>query len=453
VKSLSFKLTLAFLLVGLTGAVLAAVFVRYRTRQEFDRLVMDQNQQALVANLTRFYLNNGSWSGVERAFRDEIAAGDNGRIPERWAARRALFAITDAQGNIVFGGEPAFTGRKISPRELRNATPIQQQNETIGWLVFIPQLDRWRPGTAEGDFLRSISAATALSAIIATAIALALGGVLAYSMTRPLLELTAATRLLAKGKLGYQVKVRSQDEIGVLAESFNEMSTELAHATELRRKMTADIAHDLRTPLSVMLGYTEALSDGKLQPTPEMFNTMHSEAQHLSRLVDDLRTLSLADAGELPLVLQQVEPEALIQRMLNAYQIQADQAGITLSSDMPARLPSIRVDMERMVQVMGNLMNNALRYTPAGGKIELCARESSSRVELQVSDNGPGIPAEDLPYIFERSFRGDKTRQQHDGESGLGLAIARSLVEAQGGRITVASEAGQGTTFIIAFPG
>jgi two-component system sensor histidine kinase BaeS len=452
-KSLALKLTLAFLLVGLIGAVLVAVFVRYRTQREFDRLVLDQNQQALITNLTRYYQATGSWRGLEAAFRSQPDAGSPFRnTTPRLDALRALFVITDPEGVVVFGGRPGLAGRKLSNRELASGMPLDVEGETIGWLVFTPAIDRWQPGTPEGNFLRAVNQATLLSAIAAIGIALILGSILAYTLTRSLRELTAATKEVARGRLGYQVEVRSQDELGELAESFNLMSAELEQSNRLRRKMTADIAHDLRTPLSVIMGYTEALNDGKLEPNPEMFDTLHAETQHLSRLVDDLKTLSLADAGELPLVSQRIAPAVLLKRTACAHRVQAEQQDITIQVENAPGLPEIDVDVERMVQVLGNLMSNALRYTPPGGQITLASGQTGEQVWLSIADNGEGIPAEDLPYIFERSYRGDKARQHPEGESGLGLSIAKSLVEAQGGTISAASKTGKGTTFTIYIP-
>jgi signal transduction histidine kinase len=270
-------------------------------------------------------------------------------------------------------------------------------------------------------------------------------------MTRSLRELTAATQLLAKGKLGHKVKVRSHDELGTLANSFNLMSTELERSNDLRRQMTADIAHDLRTPLSVIMGYTEALSDGKLEGSPEMFAIMHTESQHLSHLIDDLKTLSLADAGELPLTRQPASPINLLKRTAAAHQVTAEKQSITIRVEAASDLPDIMIDVERMVQVMGNLVGNALRYTPPGGEIVLSADSQNRQVRIHVADNGLGIAPEDLPYIFERSFRSDKARVQN-GETGLGLAIAKSLVEAHGGTISVESKLNEGTTFTIAVP-
>ena len=452
-RSLALKLTIAFLFVGLTGAFLVAFFVRQRTQREFDRLILDQNQETLIANLTQYYQVHRTWDGVEGVFLPNSKFVPLERDPgQRWEVRHSLFAIADSNGVIVSGGGPNDLGRKISSRDLRKGVALVIDDKTIGWLLFTPVLDRWRPGTPEGDFLTSVSQATFYSAIGAALVALLLGGFLAYTLTRSLREMTAATKLLAKGELGRQVQVRSRDELGILAASFNQMSAELAHSNDLRRQMTADIAHDLRTPLSVILGYTEALNDGKLTPAPETFAVVHTEAQHLSHLIDDLKTLSLADAGELPLVPQKVAPGDLLRRAASVHQVEAGKRDIAIKVEIPDDLPLIRVDVGRMAQVLGNLMGNALRYTLAGGEIVLSAENRSGEVRLLVADNGAGIAPEDLPYLFERSFRGDKARAQQNGETGLGLAIARSLVQANGGVISVESALGQGTTFTIRLP-
>jgi signal transduction histidine kinase len=449
-RSLTTKLILAFLLVGLTGAVLVALIVRFRTQRAFDQLVVNQNQQLLLVNLAEYYRRAGSWAGVETVFRPGANLPGLGSIPEaRWEARRALFVVANAQGVVLFGGEPHLHGRTLTARELRKGIRIEVNGDTVGWLIFSPALDRWRAGTPEGDFLLSVNRGAYLSAIAATGIALILGGVLAYGLTRSLRELTSATQALAQGELGRQVTVHSNDELGALAASFNQMSTALARSTELRRQMTANIAHDLRSPLAVIQGYAEALTDGKLQPSQEIFTVMHTEALHLSRLIDDLKTLSLAEARELPLMPQQVSPDALLRRAVESFRVQAEGQGITLEMQAEENLPEVRVDVERMAQVLGNLMRNALRYTPGGGRISLSARRAEQGVLLQVADTGTGISPEDLPYIFERTYRGNKARSADEGETGLGLAIARSLVEAQGGKISVESRPGEGSVFTI----
>ncbi len=214
--------------------------------------------------------------------------------------------------------------------------------------------------------------------------------------------------------------------------------------------MTADIAHDLRTPLSVILGYTEALADDKLQGTPEMYGVMHEEARHLQHLIDDLRTLSLADAGELSLERKPTSPLELLQRVAATHAASAAEIQVSVSLQADADLPDIDVDPDRMVQVLNNLMSNALRFTPEGGTIALGAKTDGRQVYLTVQDDGTGIAPDDLPNIFARFYRGDEVRNVEEGESGLGLAISKSLVEAHGGKISVKSQLGTGTTFTIA---
>ncbi len=446
-RSITLKLTLSFLAIGLIGALLVAVFVGQRAGRAYDQFVADRGRAALVASLARYYAANGTWEGVanvlDRDANGPPGPGDRGPPPP---------VLLDADGRVVFGNGRYPTGAVVAPATRERATPIEVDGAVVGWVL--PDMGFRRPGpdTPEAAFFARIRQAIIWSAIGAAALALLLGVVLARTLTQPLRELTTATQAIAKGALGRQVSVRSQDELGALAASFNQMSADLAHASALRRQMTADIAHDLRTPLSVILGYTEALRDGKLPPDQEMFETLHTEAQHLQRLVDDLRTLSLADAGELPLMRQPLAPQQLLERAAAAYRAQALERNIALEVEAPVSLPAVEVDPERMAQVLGNLISNALRYTPSGGRITLTAAARDTSVMLQVADSGVGIAPDDLPYVFERFYRADASRHGNDGSSGLGLAIAKSLVEAHGGTIAVASTPGQGTTFTISLP-
>jgi two-component system, OmpR family, sensor histidine kinase BaeS len=443
-RSLTLKLTLAFLLIALTGTLLVSFFVGMGTQRAFSQFVNERQQPTLSAELARFYAANSSWRGVERVF-------DRGGVRPGPGGHRGPPLLVDAEGRVIVGDERYSVGSQVAPQQLDRARPITLGYQVVGWLVPPSPNDGPPPGSPEADFFARVTRATTYSAIGAMAIALLIGIVLARTLTQPVRELTAATRAMAKGGLGQQVRVHSADELGVLAISFNQMSRDLAHASTLRRQMTADIAHDLRTPLSVILGYTEALRDGKLPCDQEIFDTLHTEAQHLQRLIDDLRTLSLTDAGELPLHRQPMPPQPLLERIAAAYKASAQAQGITLEIQAVADLPAIDIDPERMSQVLGNLLSNALRFTPAGGTIRLRATADGDRVHLIVQDTGTGIAAADLPHIFERFYRADSARQA-TGSSGLGLAIAKGIVEAHGGTIAVASSEGAGTRFSITLP-
>ncbi len=448
-RSLTLKLTLAFLFVGLIGALLVAVFVGLRTQSEFGQFVSDRYQQDLIDELGSYYQQNGSWDGI-----DAIAFRLPPRHPgDKAGYMRAPVALVDNTDVVVYGSQRYQIGQKLTRSELRQAIPVEVNGQVVGSMVLdLPaEADRRADPSPEADFLRRINLAILLSALGATAIALVLGILLARAISRPVRELTEATQIVALGNFGHQVPVRTQDELGELAKSFNQMSADLAQASQLRRQMTADIAHELRTPLSVILGYTEALSDGKLHGSPGMYQAMYGEAQLLSHLVDDLRTLSLADAGELTLNRLPVAPGDCLERTAASQAALAAHQSVEVRVQVAPNLPLIEADRERIAQVLGNLMSNALRYTPAGGTITLSAEAAAESVLLRVSDTGPGIEPDHLPHIFQRFYRADESRTTN-GESGLGLAIAKSLVEAHGGTITVESIVGQGTTFTVALP-
>jgi two-component system, OmpR family, sensor histidine kinase BaeS len=291
-----------------------------------------------------------------------------------------------------------------------------------------------------------------VGALGAAALSLLLGLFFSSTLTRPLKELINATRDVAQGNLEREVPVRSKDELGELTKSFNQMSSQLKQSRDLRRNMTADIAHELRTPLSIILGHAEALSEGKLNPSPETFDIVYDEAKRLSLLVEDLRTLSLSEAGELTLELQPLSPSDLIDRVVGAYLPKARTLDVSLETNEDASLPDINADSHRIIQVFGNLLENALRYTSSGGRIKLSARSVSDEVEFRIQDNGPGISEVDLPHIFDRFYRGDKSRSRQDGGSGLGLAISKSIIEAHDGRIWAESAVNEGTTIVFVLP-
>jgi two-component system sensor histidine kinase BaeS len=281
---------------------------------------------------------------------------------------------------------------------------------------------------------------------------LAVGAFLSRTLTRPIRELTAATHAVAQGQLGLQVAIRSRDELGELTRSFNKMSADLENSRNARRQMTADIAHELRTPLSLILGHAEAVHDGVLPPTPENFEVIREAAGRLEHLVEDLRTLSLADAGELSLHPEAVEPQKLLQEVAALYRYQVQKKNLSLLLDSAPSLANLNVDPGRMTQVLTNILDNAVRHTPEGGWIILAAGQVQGGVQISVQDSGAGVSSEDVERIFERFYRLDDARSREQGGSGLGLAIAKSIVQAQGGKIWAESVPGQGLTIFVFLP-
>ncbi len=446
-RSLTLKLTLAFLLVGLIGSLLVALIVGFRTRSEVDLFLSVRDRTILLNALRSYHQANGGWQGVEQLL--ERTA------PLDFYSRNLILA--DANGVVVYGRRPYLPGRKLGRNTIARAEPLRSDGDIIGYFFFVgppplPVLSdpRW---AAEAALLQRLAAATVLSAIGATVVALVVGMVLARTLTRPIRELTAATRAMAQGRLDQRVTVRSRDEIGELAQAFNQMSADLGQAIQARRQMTADLAHDLRTPLSILRGYTEGLQDGRINGSPRIYQVMHGEVEHLQRLIDDLRLLSLADAGALSLNRRAVDPRALLERAALAHMVQVEDHGPAIRVEASDSLPAVWVDTDRMAQVLNNLVANALRHTQEG-EIVLAAREAENqRIVLDVRDTGSGIAPEDLPHIFERFYRADPARTRESGQSaGLGLAIAKAIVEAHGGTISVTSTVGIGTTFTITLP-
>ncbi len=443
-RSLSVKLTLAFLIVSLAGVLLVASFVWFSTGSQFDQFLVDRAEAEFVSFAENYYAVNGTWNGIAQSWQEgrAIHARDNGGPPP-------VLALADGNNQIVMTGGRYRLGDVVSGRDINQGIAITINNQRVGTVIHTgspPVRD-----ALEQQFLVKTNWALVYAALGAAMIAVGLGALLARTITKPVRELTTAAHAMAKGQLKQRVVVRSQDELGELTSTFNQMSADLERANALRRQMTADIAHDLRTPLTVISGYLEALRDGKLRPTPERFDTLYGEARMLQRLVDDLRTLSLADAGELAIQRQRAQPVELLQSVATAFEHQAAQRNIRLIVDIAAEVAAIAVDSERITQVLGNLVSNALRYTPDNGEIRLAARSQQGQVFLSVQDNGAGILPDILPHVFDRFYRGDESRQ--GDESGLGLAIAKAIVELHGGKISAASAgAGKGATFTIQLP-
>jgi signal transduction histidine kinase len=444
-RSITTKFILAFLLVGLIVIGLAAAFIWGTTSLEFNRYLQDQRQTAFATAAKAYFEQNNTWDGVETALQQQ---GVIAPPPQPGGNQPPPFALLDANRVVIIPSGPYLRAQIVAMGTPGQEIPIEINGSVVGTILSSGQ--PLIKNTFEQQYLNRINQALLIAALGGTLIALILGILLARTLTRPVNELTSATRAMARGDLEQQVPVRSHDELGELAASFNQMSSDLARANQSRRQMTEDIAHDLRTPLTVIGGYAESMRDGVLKPTPERFDAIHTEVQHLQRLVEDLRTLSQADAKELSLNREPVPPSALLERMAQSYRPLAAKQEISLKTETEPGLPDLLADPDRLAQVFGNVLSNSLRHTPQGGEIVLFAHGEDKDIVLGVQDSGSGIAPELLPHIFERFRRGDPSRQ--DGGSGLGLAIAKAIVELHGGSISAQNNAGKGTTIKIKFP-
>ncbi|MGE5250139.1 MAG: ATP-binding protein [Bacteroidota bacterium] len=445
-RSITIKLIAAFVVIGIISILFIVLLARWNTRTEFNRFVTDRRGQELVNSLGQYYEEHGSWEGLPQV----LAQSSTRELPPVDPGPRPAFTLVDSSGRAILEGAGFRPGDPVPGQDLRTGIPIEVNGAKVATLVLGPSPFPNTP--RETQFIDRLYILFWYSAGGALVLALLLGVFISRSLTRPIRELTRATHAVSEGDLTQQVPVRSRDELGELARSFNRMSSELARSVNLRRQMTADIAHELRTPLSLILGHAEAVHDGVLPPSAENFEIIREEAGRLEHLVDDLRTLSLADAGELSMALQPVAPEKLLQEVASLYQYQAQAKRISLRVSVTRPLPDLQLDPGRMTQVLTNILDNALRHTSEGGDVTLAARLAPAGVEISVRDTGPGLPLADLDRIFDRFYRADAARRRADGGSGLGLAIARSIVQAHGGTIRAESAPGEGLAILITLP-
>jgi signal transduction histidine kinase len=461
-RSLRQKLTLAFLLVAVTAVLLVTLIIRLSSPGQLDSLIIDQQRSQYKTSVAEYYEAHGTWDGVGQYLFQSRSISSTQPTPQVNTPgpddepptppnRRSLFWLANAQGVTIVPFQPTYPVSSVVPAELlAKGEPVEVNGAVVGTILTAPT----PPGLTaqEQAYLQRTNTALLLASGGAVLVALLVGVVLAGTLVHPLQALTLAAQQMSRGELKQEVAVSSSDEIGQLATAFNQMSQEIARASESRRQMTADITHELRTPLTVIAGYVESMRDGALAPTPERLAVVYAEIEQLQHLVGDLRILAKADTGELNLDKHPASPLDLLQQSCAAFEHQARQQGVQLSLQADGPLPAVLVDEVRMAQVLDNLISNALRFTPPAGQITLRAWQAGGLVNLAVQDTGQGVSPEDLPSIFDRFYRADKSRTSNKGELGLGLAIAKALVEAHAGKIEATSTLGKGTTFTIHLP-
>ena len=460
-SSLRTKLLLAFVLVALLGVGTVAVVANRVTAREFTAYVSygGQNRARRLATVAvEHYARTGGWDGVEDAilsFGETHGTGQgqgrgqgqgSSRSSEQTENERVL--IVDPQGQVIVDTEGELVGESMRGDYQNRGAPVVVEGETLGTLV-VTTRDLTGHSELEKSLLEAVNRAVLIAVLLVALTALLAAVLLSRHLVSPLRQLTRASNAMAGGDLSQRVVIDTRDEIGDLGQAFNRMAGDLESAQIQRQQMTADIAHELRNPLSVVRGNLEAMLDGIYPADEEHLGPIYEETMLLQRLVEDLRVLSLADAGELPLVRTEVDLGDLLTRVADSARAVAEDKGVSLRLHVPAETVVIEGDVDRLRQVVGNLASNALRYTPQGGEVSLGLSRSNGQARILVSDNGQGIDAQDLPHIFDRFYRADAARARASGGSGLGLAIVRALVEAHGGTVSVESTPGQGATFTV----
>jgi signal transduction histidine kinase len=443
IHSLHFRLLAAFTLVIIVIIGSVFFFTYQTTRGEIsrfgERMELMRARRVEVQLSSHYYYQRG-WEGVQPF----VAQWGN-----LYGCR---IILTDTEGVVVGDSEGELLGKPYAAEAPGLPMSPPWEVGTIGVLYINPEV------TPEVDIAslhivyRSIGRFFLWGGLLAIAIALLFTFVLSRRILAPVKALTHAASQLGKGDFSQRVHSGDKGEVGELARSFNSMADNLERAEQLRRHMVADVAHELRTPLSNLSGYLEAIRDGMIKPDADTIRSLDEEASSLSRLVDDLQELSLADAGELKLFCQKEDISKLIKQAIAAWQPQTEAKGLMISARLPDKLPQASVDSHRIKQVLHNLLENAVAHTSQGDSITVTAWQQDNQLKISVVDTGEGIPAEDLPNIFERFYRVDRSRTRATGGSGLGLTIAKRLVEAHGGIIEVESEPGKGSTFTLTLP-
>ncbi|MEE8354098.1 MAG: ATP-binding protein [Dehalococcoidales bacterium] len=443
VHSLRFRLVVSFALVILVTISAVFLLINQVTRDEIRRLGERADQiraGRMEAELSLYYVRRGSWTDVQ-TFVEQLGSLYDQRI-----------VLTDASGTVVADSDTDLLGEPyVSDSPGRSLLP-RGGSGVVGNLYVDPPASSVLEFNSLQITFRTIGLYFIWGGLIAAVMALVITFFLSRRILAPVRSLSAAARRLGRGDFSQRVRAEGKGELNELADTFNSMASDLERAERLRSNMVADAAHELRTPLSNITGYLEAIRDGVKEPDEDTIRILDEEAALLARLVDDLQELSLAEAGELRLNCQDEDVAGLVSQAVAARQTRATSKGIHLSADLTEGLPAVHIDSYRISQVLRNLLENAVTHTPEGGSVSVAAREVNGRVEVSVSDTGEGIPPEDLPNIFERFYRVDRSRTRATGGSGLGLTIARRLVEAHGGRIEAQSELGRGSCFTFTVP-
>lgn len=453
------RVTIVIILVAVLSASLTGLFAYYITKQQFN-LYIDQGTSSLgermVIQVQSYYLSNGNLNGLQQSMENMSFFRIDRKPPLGIKEHRPYWAddiiITDRNGIVYASSSEETLGMRVIVNEKDyNAFPVSADNEKVA-VVYLFNPLRQGVISMENQFLNSIASQTTNAILITITLALVIGILLARRITRPISELSTAIHNLAGGNLDTRVQLAGDREFVQLSEDFNYMAQRLWEHEQSRNSLVANIAHELRTPLSILRGQLEAVQTGSMQLTDNVKSSLVDEIIRLTRLVKELETVGLAESGALRLNIENIKLADVLERLL-PLRLAMEEEGIEFQVDVPEPEACVQADINRLTQILINLFSNAMKHTPGErGLIRLSIHQKENEVQFSVKDNGSGIKEADMPYIFDRFYRTDEARSREEGGSGLGLAIARSYVRAHGGNIWAESEEGKGSELSFTLP-
>jgi signal transduction histidine kinase len=464
--SLRFRLLAIVAFVSMVAVVTVVLVSRQGVRTEFRRFETRAGALALedAAEALRAWVDAGGDPNQSEALlrrfdrpghRALILVDSTGSVLSTSSPRlhRVRVELDALRGQLAMMREKVDGNRRVVERTEIRGAPREEIFRAHGtgpiFLYSLPLLESEEGPAA--PYVRSVNRWMIGAVVAAALLAMIVTWLLSRRIVGPVEALTAAARRMERGDWGARVAVGSRDEIGDLSHAFNAMAESLSRNETLRRQLVSDVAHELRTPLTNLRAQLEAMEDGIVPADPPALRSLHDETLLLTRLVEDLQELSLAEAGRLRLDAKAVSPARALEAAVTAFRAQADVRRISLVA-LAEGAPEVDADPARLAQILRNLVANAVTHTPEGGSVTLSAREEAGAVRFEVADSGDGIAPEHLPHIFDRFYRGDPSRSRATGGAGLGLAIAKHLVEAHGGSIGAASEPGAGTVVSFTLP-
>ncbi|MFQ6067055.1 MAG: sensor histidine kinase [bacterium] len=468
--SLKTKMVLFSLLISLGAMVLAGFLVNYSLNRRFKAYLeenIEGENRRIVDILSSAYKSQGGWEELrslemsmtmiammgDKVVRVEDNSGreifDSGKFHQGMMGPSMMGRVPMHMG-MMGRPKPQGDGRNLLQDKTREY-PLTEGSQPVG-RVFITSWQRegvWSP--QDILFRRTINFSILFSALIASALALALSVVFSQRITRPLNLLGQAAKRLGEGDLSARVGLSSQDELGILGDTFNWMAQRLERLDHLRKKLTTEIAHEIRTPLTTMRAYLESFRDGLLKPNEKNLTSLEEELQRLTHFTDALQKASAAEGLALRLKLRKRDLRQVVEEVAERDHPMFKKKDILMGRFLPSHPVMVKIDDNAVKTVIHNLLSNACKYSAEKGRVTLTLALSSGKALLSVEDNGPGIPKEDLPFVFERFYRAKGNRISFQG-MGVGLSIAKELVEALGGKINIESQLGKGTKLTILFP-